>query len=176
MGLIRVTEALGLFNDFSRVPAEIMEEAKKRGTEVHRACAAIARGVQPLFVPEQYWGYVKSFQDWFKKEVVKTVLIEAEVKAEAFELLGHLDLVLEMRTEGLVLLDVKTPKQFSKTWALQTAAYLYMARKAGVAVKKAGYIQLDANGGAAYVDWFTEETNYINLFLQALNLYRYFRK
>jgi hypothetical protein len=62
--MLRVTEILSPYNDFSHVPADVLEAAAARGTEVHLFCAAYAQGIWSA-PPAEIAGYCDSFRAWF---------------------------------------------------------------------------------------------------------------
>jgi hypothetical protein len=65
---------------------------RERGTEVHRACRAIAKG---LWVPplKLHQGYVKSFQRWFEDAVEEVVLVEERLDCPELGFTGQPDFI-----------------------------------------------------------------------------------
>ncbi len=66
------------------------ETDRERGQEVHKACAAIAKGfwVPPL---KLHQGYVDSFQRWFDDCVEEVVLVEERLVCTQMGFTGQLD-------------------------------------------------------------------------------------
>ena len=75
-----VTQVIGRYSDFSRVPPDVLEAAKERGTRVHQVCAAMAQG---LWVPDYCESgdapYIVSFEQWFEAVVEKVIAVEPEL-------------------------------------------------------------------------------------------------
>ena len=69
--MIRVTEALKPFADFSMIHPDVLDYASERGTVIHKACSNYANGVYVIkgLWPPDYVGYFNSFTDWFDKYV-----------------------------------------------------------------------------------------------------------
>ena len=174
MDLPRVTKVIELVSDFSMIAPDVLANAQDRGTIVHGVATAHAMKVpwmQPI--PEAYGGFIQSFENWFDAQVVEVVSAEKRLKS-AFGYNGKHDLIVHMRTEGLVLVDNKTPLAYSWTWQMQIAAYVQLARENGYPVVKGGTLRLKPDGRTAKMDWLNEEkfNYYLNLFLCALNLHR----
>lgn len=172
MKILHVTEVLGKYVDFSRVPDFRLFEASQRGRIVHAACGAFALGgyIRPL--PDAYAGYFKSFKRWFKNNVKFAVIVERTFVDDALGFTGRPDMVVELINGLYLLVDLKTPIAESRTWAVQLAAYWYLLDKAGVPVNAAASLRLKPNGAEAvavrYDDWKPD----FNIFLSALNAHR----
>lgn len=87
--------------------------------------------------------------------------------------MGHPDMIVKI-SEGIVLIDLKTPKILQKTWQLQLAAYFYLAERNGYNPKKAGSLRLHADSGIAKMDWYQDSASDFNIFLGLLNGWRHF--
>lgn len=179
MQYFHVTEVLKPYLDFTNVDPNQLDFASQRGTKVHELCAAYAQKIWIPSIPEYVTGYFQSFKNWFDAQVKRVFLVEEELKDHIFGIIGTPDLIVEMRTEGIVLLDNKTPIRFFRVWKGQIAAYLYLARtytELGNSIKKGGSLQLDPKGGIAKLTWCPDEKADFAAFLSALNAMRYFKE
>jgi len=162
--------------DFSQIPEGVLFFATERGILVHQICAGIAKGLWPPSIPEYAAGYVKSFQDWFDAQVKEVFLVEERLYDNVYFLTGQLDLLLKTKTEGVVVVDLKTPAHSYKTWSGQLAAYLHLARTKTIysPIKKAGSLQLHPRGGTAKMKWYEEHKADWAMYLNKLSADRYF--
>jgi hypothetical protein len=168
-----VTEVLKLFVDFSRIPENVLNLAAARGTLVHGVCCAHALGVPWLQeVPEEYSGYIESFKRWFSLQVVEVVLAEKRLYHPTYKYSGKLDLIVTMKTEGLVLVDLKTPVALNKIWRWQIAGYVDLAWANKYKVKKGGTLQLSPEGKPAKMVWSADHNRDFVFFLSCLNIHR----
>lgn len=175
---VRVSEALNLYADFSKVKPDVLDFATERGTRVHALCAAYA---QEIWIPEssaiQYCeGYLQSFMGWFDKHITEVFYVEERFYNEKFFYTGQPDLIMQMRTEGTVLIDNKTPqgKAFERIWRGQIAAYVNL--RFDMEIEKAGSLQLDPKGKIAKVNWYDKSAKDFAQFLHALSAYRFFKE
>ena len=175
--MISVTRALKIIAQSYGPDDDVIEAAGIRGTLVHSACAAYATGYFPC-VSLEVDGYVESFRTWFDANVDR-VAMEPEIYLEDAKLgfYGHSDFGHLILKNGInALIDVKTPLQYRKTWALQLAAYHHLVRRvAKVNIIKPGVLMLDPDGGPAKLIWVEEREGMtvdqlFSLFHQALNL------
>jgi hypothetical protein len=169
-----VTQVLGVYSDYSKINPTVLSYAADRGTRTHKYCAAIAKGVWTGPIDNDCLGYVESFKDWFDAYVNKVLLVEEELVDEDHQFVGHPDLIVDMEAEGIVLIDLKTPLVRQPLWEGQLGAYLSLAKKNGYPVKKAGSLQLSAEGNLPKMTWFEDAGRAFVAFLSALNAYRYF--
>lgn len=168
-----VTTVLKPYTDFSMVPEHILTRATERGRKVHAICAAICQGLWIPPIPSECAGYIKSFRIWLDAYVEKIIFVEKELVDPVYGFLGHPDMVVKI-PEGIVLVDLKTPIALQKTWQLQLAAYLHLAKMNGHKPERVGSLRLNANGGIAKMDWYQDSANDLNIFLALLNGWRYF--
>lgn len=172
---VRVSKILGLYADFSKVKPDVLYFATERGTKVHALCAAHAQDVWIPEIPEYCKGYFDSFTGWFDKHVTEVFYVEKRFYNEEFFYTGRPDLIVEMRTEGIVLIDNKTPqgKDFERLWRGAIAAYTNLGMP--IYMKKAGSLQLDPHGKSARMKWYDETAEDFAQFLHALSAYRFFK-
>jgi len=175
MKLISVTRVLSPFNDFSQVPPDRLEFAKLRGTDVHAACAAYAKGL-PAFLSNGSGLYFQSFKNWFDKYVRRALFVEAEFSdPSTYGIIGHVDLVAELVDGRIVVVDYKTPVAESKTWRAQLAAYCYLCKP--VVGEVGGMaLQLSPEGNAARAIHYKNTASDFANFVAALQCYRAFKE
>lgn len=173
MKILHVTEILGKYVDFSRVADQVLFEASQRGQIIHRCCGAYALGGYVAPLPDHLAGYFKSFCRWFDANVKRVVLVEKTMVDETLGFTGRPDLVVELFTGHILLIDIKTPAAVNKAWRVQLAAYTYLLNQIYIKVDGAASIRLKSSGGEAvanrYDDWLAD----FNVFLSALNAHRF---
>ena len=171
-----VTQVLSPYSDFSHIPAAVLEAASARGTAVHDVCATIARGLPVMNQPPETIGYVDSYRRWFDLMVDEVLMVETRLVDIDFGYNGEPDLVIRAKNQEIILVDNKTPVQLIKSWRLQCAAYCALVSKNGIVPVRSGSLRLHPDGGIARMDYYDNNQGDFNLFLQALNLYRYFNR
>ena len=159
------------------------EESRKRGSVVHAACAAVARG---LFCPpmaSDLQGYVDSFGRWFADNVRAVHETEKRYVHEALGYTGQLDLVATLSgVDGPAVIDLKTAAVAYRSWAVQLAAYRELYGYAeGVApppLPRTGYLMLARDGSEPKLHLYKSATmgRAMNVFLGLLNAHNYFKK
>lgn len=177
-GMPSVTVVIGAvfehwFN-FSAVPEGVLDAAKKRGTDVHKACATAALGLFPIIAPE-YQGYLDSFHRWMDLMVEDVPMVEERLFDLQLGYHGTPDLVVRSRQGEIILVDLKTPKALMPTWKWQVAAYDHLIKKCkGWSVDRAGSLRLHPEGKAASMKYYDGGDRRRNLavFLSALNVYK----
>ena len=178
--LISVTQALSVYSDFSKISPHVLEHATARGTEVHRICAAIAKGLWVPRIPAECAGYVESFRGWFKAIVEEVIFVEREFVCTCYQYVGHPDLGVVIRGDnGITIPDIKTPVTAQKTWAGQNSAYWHLVEEHGgydFPIIRSGSLMLNPEGKTARLKEYTENSAAdFNAFLAALTAYRYFK-
>jgi hypothetical protein len=164
-----VTRIISPYVDYSMVPEGVLLRATERGLRVHQACAMIARGGFPVVSPDDQ-GYLDSFCRWF--EYVNRVLaVEEELRDEQLGVVGHPDLIVELRDGRIIVPDLKTPVTKRKTWKLQLALYQWLARNFHPVGSCS--VQLKANGTMPHVDYLDDFSTALVTAIGLLNAYRY---
>ncbi|MFA5284864.1 MAG: PD-(D/E)XK nuclease family protein [Smithellaceae bacterium] len=171
-----VTQVLSPFVDYSMIPADVLERSCLRGTAVHDACATIARGLPVMNRTPETAGYVDSYKRWFDLIVDEVLIVETRFVDIDFGFNGEPDLVIRAKNQEIILIDNKTPVQLIKSWRLQCAAYCALVSKNGIVPARSGSLRLHPDGGIARIDYYQNSLEDFNMFLQALNLYRYFNR
>jgi hypothetical protein len=175
--MISVTEALSPFNDFSKVPPALLEEAKLRGTLAHNLFASYALDLWIPTVPENCIGYFDSFRRWFDATVVEVVEVEKRITHPLHHFKGRLDLLCIIKgDDGLMLLDHKTPLALQKSWRVQCAAYKKLADLEYQNIIRTGSLRLSREGKPAKLEEYsgTVERDF-GIFLNCLSAYKFFK-
>jgi hypothetical protein len=166
---LRVTHVLYPFSGLQNVNADVVAYAAERGTRVHKICEGIMSGLGEHDVDEETWGYVESFKKWWG-EGRKVYELEKRFWCDDHELTGQVDMIIETE-DGLAIVDIKTSSKPSKTWKAQGSAYYYLARKAGIDIKKIFFLHLNKHGKDPKVFEYKPDTTF---FLAILRVYKYF--
>lgn len=159
--------------NFDMVPEGVLEEAKKRGVDVHHSCAVLAQGLFPMIAPE-YQGYLDSFRRWFDLMVEDVLLSEERLADPVLGYHGCPDLVVRSMQGEILLVDLKTPQSLMATWKWQVAAYAHLiAECKGWKVDRAGSLRLRPEG-VALMKYYEGKDRHRDLavFLSALNVYK----
>lgn len=145
----RVTSVLYPFSGLEKLDAEIVAHAADRGTKVHKICEGIIQGLGELGVDDETRPYVESFKLWWAKGH-EVLMMEKRFWCDELKITGQVDLILNT-PDGLVIVDLKTSSQPSKTWPAQGCAYAYLAKKAGHDIKKIQFLHLLKTGKEARI-------------------------
>jgi hypothetical protein len=157
------------------VNPDTLARAVERGKIVHKVAAALAMDFYYPY-PEEYTGYINSFENWFKANVKRVIAVEVELVHPTRGYIGHPDLIAEMVEEIIGVIDLKTPIALQKTWGAQCAGYLDLARANGINAEKGGTLRLDPSGGLAKMDWYPgPEGPALVAFYNALEAWKYFK-
>ena len=141
---LRVTHMLWPFSGLQAIDPDVVANAAERGTKVHKICEGIMQGLGEIGVDDETWGYVESFKKWWSQGH-KIALVEQRFYDDELAITGQIDMMIETE-DGLVIADLKTSSQPSKTWPVQASAYAYLARQSGLDVKKTLFIHLNKHG------------------------------
>lgn len=177
-----VTTCLGVYVDFSMIPPGRLEFACARGSKIHQFIEDDLTGkwiIPDLITPEieKYWESYTIFRD---KMIDRTIFAEKELICKEFGYVGHVDWVgvLKGQTDGITVIDWKSPVQEGRTWCAQLCAYAHLVEKhSGIKqpVTKLGTLRLSPAGKAPKWSGYTKDRAfYFNAFLNALGAYRVF--
>jgi len=174
--LIRVTDVLNLYFDHSSIRDDLLDAASERGKFVHLWAKNYSKGIWTPITYDEYRGYLESFRDWFDKYVVKVFFVEKRFDDPDLGFTGQPDLGCILRGESdPLIVDYKTSAMTQKVWLCQVSAYIELARKNGIPVKRGGSLKLNGEGRSAKfvpVDYSAEA---FSIFLSALNAHRWLR-
>ncbi len=169
---VRVTEVLYPFSGLQNISPEVLENAGRRGSRVHKICEAIIVGLGEHDVDEEVWGYVESFKKWWGTGKA-VAAVEKRFWCDRYLFTGQVDMILETE-HGMAILDIKTSSRPSKTWEAQGKAYAYLAKKAGYDITKIYFLHLNKHGKDAKVLEYAIDDNFFLSILQTYNFF--FRK
>lgn len=177
-GYFRVTEVLSPYTDFSSIAPEILANAADRGSRVHHFCELYARDLLISDIDDDCKNYFYCFKKWFDEFVSEVVSLEERITSDKYKLSGKYDMIVKMKgSDDLVLVDIKTPASISPSWALQTAAYKILLREVkGVIVDRRICLLLPKKGDSASAAEYTQHEKHEQLYLNALELFHFFKK
>lgn len=172
----RVSEVSSYFTDFSHIDPSVLENAANRGTRVHGFCEQYAKKTLFMSPDEDCLPYFESFKLWYDEMVSEVHYIEERLFCDEHKITGQVDFILTLKGEkNPIILDLKTPQNESKSWRLQTSAYLYLAKQnLDIEVNRRGCLMLDRKGGDARFKEYTSEHDE-RLFFNTLELIRFFK-
>lgn len=170
-----VTQILSKYQDFSNINSDTLDRACERGTAVHKACAAYAKGSW-IPCPAEWQGYVDSFIKWFNLMVINIHLIEQRFTYETYGYTGQPDFIVTLKGDDRpTVVDNKTSASFKHIWAGQMAGYLHLVRKiAKLNAWRCITLRLSQDGNMPLVDSYSENKRDLQAFLSAVNAHRYF--
>lgn len=184
-GYSRVTQVIGYWNDFSSIPQDVLSKAADRGTRVHKYCEEYCRLFQ-IFgtaffdkegVDADCKPYVISFINWFDKMVVRVTLQEERLYDDEYMVCGKPDFVGELVGDNgyTSLIEIKTPQQHKKSWAVQTAGYCRLLHVNGMQVPRRRLaLILDKDGGPARIVEYLNHQQDGRIFIMCCNTHNYF--
>jgi hypothetical protein len=177
-GYIRVTEVLTPFSTLTEIDPQTLANAADRGTRVHSYCEAHALGLFVADVDDDCKNYFEAFKKWFDNTVVDVLCVERRLNLPTLKLSGAVDMVVLLKGDDeLSLIDIKTPQSASISWQLQTAAYQLLAKEvADIHASRRICLMLPKYSDAAKVVEYENHDRDQDLYLKALELYRFFRK
>lgn len=165
----RVTKVLYPFSGLDKLDADIVAHAAERGTKVHKICEGIIQGLGEFGVDDETRPYVESFKQWWAKGH-EVIMMEKRFWCDELKVTGQVDLIIKTE-EGLVIVDLKTSSQPSKTWPAQGSAYAYLAKKAGHDIRKIHFLHLLKSGKEARVYDYPVDDSF---FLAILRVWTHF--
>lgn len=120
-----VTQVLGVLNDFDRIPPDVLENARIRGSYVDEACDLLDAGqLDWSTVDPEHVGYVEGYQHWLADSGAVVVASQLRVASASLRYAGTLDLLAHIK-DGLCLIDRKATHDLPPSVGPQTAAYLH---------------------------------------------------
>jgi hypothetical protein len=175
MKIYSVTEVLGKYFDWSSIPEDVLANACKRGSAVHVACGSYAKLGYAIRLPDEWVGYFNSFIKWYESNVAECLLVEERFTDNDLGFTGRQDFIFRMKTDEVVLTDIKTPLAEQPTWKCQLAAYDHLATKiGGFKLDDILSLRLHPDGGPAKgIRYKGSRAAAFNAFLSALNAHRY---
>lgn len=176
MKSISVTTVLGRFTDFDKINPAVLEAAQIRGTAVHAAASAYAKGLFVSPLQDGYQGYYLSFKNWFDSYVDTVIFVEQRFFDKTFFFNGKPDLGVILKDGRAVITDYKTAVAEGQTWKSQLAAYRHLALKEFHYDFEVMSLRLKEDGRPAKAVTYNYSESDFAAFLAALTAYRYFIK
>jgi hypothetical protein len=140
-----VTQILRGLDDFSNVPARVLEKARDRGSRVHAACNLDVLGIlDENTVDDEVAPYLAQFRKFLRESGFTPTLTECRVYDERLWYAGTLDLFGDLPGCIDVQIDIKSGA-IPRSVGPQTAAYsngLY--KRAGIMTRKRFVLKLEA--------------------------------
>lgn len=132
-----VTEIMdGIITDYSKVPADLMEQARIRGQVVHSVCELYDRETLDFStVATGAWPYLQAWINFRHDCQFVPSFIEQSVYSEKYMYAGTLDRFGVGVFGGRITnayIDIKTPKQIDDAPGVQLSAYAAAAKECGV--------------------------------------------
>lgn len=180
---LRVTSVLSPFVSFDHISPEVLAKAADRGTRVHKLCESYIKAkafhAHDFVIDsadDDCKTYLKSFISWYEKVIDEVIYTELRINSSELKLSGQMDMLCKFKgDDSLVIIDIKTPQQSSISWQLQTAAYHHLLKSVkNINASRRLSLILDKNGGDTRICEYTDHDGDTKLFLNALELYRFF--
>lgn len=122
----RVSEIIGKQNaaELRGISLEVLANACERGTKIHSYCTAWGRNLWVDEIEPEYQPYFDAFVSWAEEHVEEVVHSSVRLYDDELKFTGEFDMIAKMKgNKELVLIDIKTSANSSKSWPLQLAAY-----------------------------------------------------
>lgn len=156
------------------IPGRYLEEARARGTAVHRACELDDEGdLDERSVDASLRPYLAAWRGFSQARIAEMLAIEQPLASKRYHYAGTPDRVARLVTDHLAILDVKTGAPQS-VHAIQTAAYAELAAEhyedRGKRVKRFA-VQLSGNGKFKLHEF--KDAGDFGVFLACLSVWRW---
>lgn len=124
----RVSDILGkqIIAEMQKIPLEILARATLRGIKVHNYCLSYAAGLFLADIEAEYEPYVNCFIQWYDENVKVPLHNSVRLYDDTNRFTGEFDLIAEMKSGEVALIDIKATCAYSKTWPVQLAAYNHL--------------------------------------------------
>ena len=168
-----VTSIIAPLSDLSRIPANVLENARQEGTQIHRMVELDCRGsLDESALPEWIKPRFEAWRRFREERNVEVILSEHRVCDPVWGYAGTLDLYVLMDDEP-ALIDVKRSFAGGRAIGVQTAAYEKPLRESlGVTKPIPRYgLRLDTNGRPMLKAY--AQRNDISVFLACLTLHKW---
>jgi len=154
-----------------------LPEHKERGRLIHNVCNIY---FETKWIPpyeEKFQFYIDSYIRWFEIFTPEKIAGETEMYDHELKFKGIPDFVGKIKgSDEIGIIDWKTSQQTYKHWILQLAAYKHLVEHTlKLKIKWIATLRLKKDGSnALFNDWSDREYKATTLFLNALELYKYF--
>lgn len=173
--MVSVTQVLSIISNYNSVPAGVMAEAARIGTETHRYALAEMLGYA-LDPPDDIAIFVEKVRRWHELHVQEVLHVEPEVIHRDFGYIGHVDMICVLKLEKKpCIVDLKRVAAVQPTTALQLAAYQEAAQKTFKEKYHRRFaLHVPKEGECKAVEF--KNQNDFPAFLNCLSLYNHLRK
>ncbi len=140
-----VTQILRGLDDFSKVPARVLEQARDRGQRVHAACNLDVLGIlDENTVDDEVAPYLAQFRRFLRESGFTPTLTECRVYDDKLWYAGTLDLFGDLPGCIDVQIDIKSGA-IPRSVGPQTAAYANgLYKRAGLMTRRRYTLKLEA--------------------------------
>jgi hypothetical protein len=175
-GYVSVTEILKPYTKLDKIDPVVLANAADRGTRVHKWCTLYALNLLFIDVDPDCKGYVEAFKRWYDQYVDSMIREPTRLYCHQDRLTGEFDLYVKFKgSDASVLIDIKTPATVSPTWQIQTAGYKYLIEQdISACVDRRLILQLPKDGSNAIIHEHKNHKSDVQIFENALSVYRYF--
>ena len=175
----RVTNVISPFTGIEFIPEHILSNAAGRGTLTHACIEGILQGFEDVDVVPEVQPYLQSFKSFWEESSYTfeggRLILERRLFCDEKMITGQVDLIIEME-DKTILIDWKTSSRPQKSWALQGAAYKYLAEINGFEnVESILFVRLKKDGKPPVLTRHTTHDEDIETFFKCLELYRWFK-
>lgn len=180
-------------NEFRNVNIDVLANACIRGDKVHDYCTTWALDLWVGEIEPEYKPYFDAFTHWWRQNVESLLHYEMRLYDDVKRFSGKFDMIVKMKNEKVLLIDLKTSCAKSKTWPVQLAAYTHLCKLNGLEIegvmnlhlKKIKPAQYEEKNGekvmtsppqvkACTLNEHEDVTPYWDIFSSALACYDYF--
>jgi hypothetical protein len=166
---LRVTSVLYPFSGLQNINPDILANAARRGTKVHKICEGIVLGLGEIGVDDETLGYVESFKKWWSAGI-DVIEMEKRFWDDELRITGQVDFIIRADNR-LIIVDIKTSSRPSKTWQAQGSAYAYLAKNAGYDINKIFFLHLNKEGKEPKIFEYPVDDSF---FLAILRTFKHF--
>lgn len=154
----------------------LMYEAADLGSEIHEYCHMINTGAGPLTIQKELAPMLDAYRQWFRATIKEVIFAEQLVVSHKYQYAGTFDLLAILKGDKQpATIDLKTSKDVYPDMALQLAAYQQGLKEAGIKSNRRLIVHLDKiTKGKIKTKEYRDHARDLNMFLYALELYRYF--
>lgn len=171
MQLPSVTQLLKPLYDFSSINPIVLENAAKRGTEVHYAIEKYIKYGYLSTLEGDAQLYFEQFLLWGKDNNVnrENFACEIIVYCKTYNFTGCIDLIYKDTQDKYHLLDIKTSSVAdTKTWSVQLSGYALACKEYGITFDSYKVLQLATDSYRTHL-LHTQD----GIFLSCLNIHNY---
>lgn len=173
----RITEIISPFSGIEFVPEDILKPAADRGTLVHKGIEDFLSG-KDVSYGDEVLPYIESFKIfWSKSKYIfegGKITLEKRMFCDKYKISGQADVIIEKKNRTYII-DWKTSKTPHKSWALQGAAYRYLAELNGYEnVDSVLFVKVDKAGKKPTLYKHDNYYENLDIFFKCLELFNWF--